>query len=86
MPAGRKKGFVCSRETKARISASLTGRHRSAETRRKIGEARKGKPSAFKGRKHSEKTKAKMRRARNALIAEARDNNGKEQNGEVQEM
>lgn len=34
--------------------------HRSEETRRKIGEARKGKPSPNKGKHHSEETKRKQ--------------------------
>lgn len=44
--------------------APFKGEHHSEEARRKMSEAKKGKPSAFKGKCHSEETKRKMSEAR----------------------
>lgn len=63
-------GTPCAPETRAKISAALTGEKHpqfgkplSEATRRKIGEQSKGRQS-FLGRSHSEETKEKMRMAR----------------------
>ena len=50
-------GYVCSEETKRKISESNKGKTASEETRRKISEA-------HKGRTHSEETRKKMSEAR----------------------
>ena len=60
---GRKK----SDETKRKISEANKGRviePRSEETRRRMSEARKGKPGTWIGKKHSEDSKAKMKKSK----------------------
>ena len=53
----------------------------SGETRRKLSEAKKGKPSTFLGKKHSEETKLKMREARLNVSEESRRKMSEAQKG-----
>ena len=46
------------------VSQSLKGHVVSEETRRKLSESHKGRPSSFKGCHHSEESKRKMREAK----------------------
>jgi hypothetical protein len=52
-------GYTASAETRAKISAAITGKTRSAENKAKISAAKQGKP----GHPISEETKAKLRAA-----------------------
>ena len=54
-------GCVASEETRKKISVSLKGKTLSEEHRRKLSEAKKGRPSCMLGKKHSEETKRKMK-------------------------
>ena len=49
-----------SEESKKKIGEKSKGRYPSAETRKKMSEAHKGKPGPNKGKKHSEETKKKI--------------------------
>lgn len=42
------------------LKGKLVGRHLSDETKQKISETNKGKPSSMKGKKHSDETKQKL--------------------------
>lgn len=52
-----------SEEQNAKISATLKGKRKSEETKRKMSAAQKGKPSCMKGKHHSDETKRKMSEA-----------------------
>jgi hypothetical protein len=56
-------GYICSDETKRKMSESLKGKPLSEETRRKMSEARKGENHSFYGKCHSEESKRKMSEA-----------------------
>ena len=70
-----RKGKPLSEEHKRKIGeankTSHLGKKVSEETRQKIKESsfRKGKPGTMTGRKHSEETKAKMRKPKTKLIS-----------------
>jgi hypothetical protein len=51
------KGRVVSEETRKALSEALTGRQLSDETKAKVSAAKKGKPSTFKGKQHSDEAK-----------------------------
>jgi hypothetical protein len=61
-----------------KLSKSLTGRKLSEETKNRISESRKNKPSNFKGKQHSEKTKIKLSERGKLLIGEKNPFYGKE--------
>jgi hypothetical protein len=56
------------KETKKKISESKKGKIYSIEHKKKISESRIGKPSPFKGGKHSEETKKKMSEIRKGKL------------------
>jgi hypothetical protein len=56
-------GYICSEETKKRMSNSQKGRKHSEETRKKLSLARLGNKNLL-GHKHSEETKRKMSMAK----------------------
>jgi hypothetical protein len=70
-----RKGKKLSEEHKKKIGEankiSQLGKEISEETRQKIRESsyRRGKPGTMKGRKHTEETKAKMRKPKTKLIS-----------------
>lgn len=51
-------GAICD-DTRQKMRAAKLGTKASLETRQRMSESRKGKPSGMLGKKHSEKTKAK---------------------------
>lgn len=53
-------GKFVKEETKIKMSQSNTGQKRTEEAKRKMSIAKKGKPSAFLGCKHSKETKDKI--------------------------
>ena len=53
-------GYICSDETKRKMSEALKGKPLSEETRRKMSEAHKGENHSFYGKCHSEESKRKM--------------------------
>lgn len=57
------RGIPKTAEHRAKLSASKTGKKASEETKRKMSETRKGRPSAMLGRKHSEESKRKTSEA-----------------------
>ena len=66
--AGSPLGVKRSKETKLRISMSKSGENCSAETRTKLSEVHKGKPSPRKGAKLSEETRAKISAAQKGRV------------------
>ena len=58
------KGNKLSEEHKRKISRASFGRRHSEETKKKISLSNKGKNNAFYGKKHTEKSKQKMRENR----------------------
>jgi len=60
---GRKNG-PCSEETKLKISKKHKGRKFSEEHRKKLSDAKKGKPSVMKGRKWSEESKKNFQKSK----------------------
>ena len=56
-------GYICSDETKRKMSEALKGKPLSEETRRKMSEAHKGENHSFYGKCHSEESKRKMSEA-----------------------
>lgn len=62
----RKKTWKLSEETKKKMSQSKLGKHRkefSEETRRRMSESKKGYKNSMYGKKHSEETIEKIRKA-----------------------
>jgi group I intron endonuclease len=59
------KGVPRTDEVKEKIRLSSIGQKRSDESRKKMSESHKGKPSGRLGIKHSEESKEKMRKAYN---------------------
>jgi group I intron endonuclease len=57
------KGAVPSNETRKKLSEAQTRRWSNPQERERQSDRRKGKPSGFLGRNHSEETKQKMRLA-----------------------
>ena len=57
------KGVPMSEEQKKKLSEKLTGRKLSAETRRRMSEAKKGKPSNFTGHHHTPEALKKISEA-----------------------
>jgi len=60
IPWNKGKTGIYSAETRAKLSASKTGKKLSAETRAKMSASRKGRIAWNKGKKHSAETRAKM--------------------------
>jgi hypothetical protein len=56
-------GYICSDETKRKMSEALKGKPLSEETRRKMSEAHKGENHSFYGKCHSKESKRKMSEA-----------------------
>lgn len=92
------RGKPCSEERRRNISLARMGHEVSEETRQKISSAQRGennfwygthgpnygKPSPFKGKKHSEETKSKIRaaRAKQVITEETRVKMSVSHNGE----
>ncbi len=53
-------GGIATPETRRRISIARTGTHASEETKRKLSQIHKGKPTWIKGKHHSEETRRKI--------------------------
>jgi hypothetical protein len=58
-----KKRKPFSKQHRERMGAWQRGRKLSEETRKRMSEAKKGRPSTFKGKHHSEASKAKISKA-----------------------
>jgi group I intron endonuclease len=62
--AGSALGYRHTSEAIARISKANTGRERSTETLERQSASHRGKPSTFKGKKHTPEAREKLKRAR----------------------
>lgn len=58
--ANKGKRRTHSKETRMKIAAAARGRRHTSETKQKLSDCRKGKPSSRKGKRHSAETRRKM--------------------------